>query len=150
MNAYEILGLENENNMKKVIEDFLDTPLTKTSEKYNHFDFINVDKSLYVELKSRSFTSTKYDTFFISVNKYNHIKSLINNNLNVSIFIFYKFTDKLLYLKIDRDLINNNSYIVCDDVGTEPKTYNYNHKYCNYIVKNYYFKNEFFKLLLQA
>ena len=49
MNAFEIQGLENEKKLHEIIENFLDTKLFKTINKYDTFDYINIDKNLYVE-----------------------------------------------------------------------------------------------------
>lgn len=143
---YEELGYQNEKELKPIIEEFLNIPLIKT-DRYNKFDFINVEQNIYVELKSRSFESTKYETIFLSKDKYIFIQNLLNASSTNTVYLFYKFTDALMYLKFDLEKMKNNEYIVmCTTTnGTTPRINFYNHKYNKNIIQNYYMLISCFK-----
>ena len=139
LSKFEQFGYINEEELKPTIEDFLKIPLIKT-DRYNKFDFIDTGGDIYVELKSRSFESSKYDTVFLSKDKYNFIQNLLTTSPTSTIYLFYKFTDKLMYLKFDLQKMINNEYIVMNgtDANAYPKINFYNHKYNKNIVQNYY------------
>ncbi len=61
-----VFGKLKEVDIKEILEQYFNTKLN-TSSKYNLIDFRNED--LYIELKSRRNTYSKFDTTIIGSNK---------------------------------------------------------------------------------
>ena len=93
---YEILrkfGLEQEENIKGILEESFETSLFKTLGRYNSFDFIDEEKNLYVEVKSRQNLKDAYPSTMIGWNKLEEALKLIKEDKIV--FLVFNFTDKI-------------------------------------------------------
>ena len=86
-----VFGKLKENEIKEILEQYFNTTLQTTS-KYNLIDFQNED--LYIELKSRRNTYSKFDTTIIGSNKIDYAKSL-----NKKVIFVFNFIDGLYYIE---------------------------------------------------
>ena len=81
-------GLENEQMEINNLSTFFNTKLMKLS-KYNSFDFVNSDKTIYIELKTRRCKLKKYATTMITYSKI--LKGLEYVNKNKSVYFIFKY-----------------------------------------------------------
>ena len=86
-----VFGKLKENEIKEILEQYFNTTLQQTS-KYGLIDFYNDD--LYIELKSRRNTYSKFNTTIIGSNKIDYVKTLNKKSL----FVF-NFIDGLYYIE---------------------------------------------------
>ena len=86
-----VFGKLKENEIKEILEQYFNTTLQTTS-KYNLIDFQNED--LYIELKSRRNTYSKFDSTIIGKNKIDYAKSL-----NKKVIFVFNFIDGLYYIE---------------------------------------------------
>ena len=86
-----VFGKLKEVEIKEILEGFLNTKLN-TSSKYNLIDFQNDE--IYIELKSRRNTYSKFDTTIIGSNKIDYAKSL-----NKKVIFVFNFIDGLYYIE---------------------------------------------------
>jgi hypothetical protein len=84
-------GKLKEIEIKQTFEQYFKTTLQTTS-KYNLIDFQNED--LYIELKSRRNTYSKFDTTIIGSNKIDYAKSL-----NKKVIFVFNFIDGLFFIE---------------------------------------------------
>ena len=84
-------GKLKEIEIKQILEQYFNTTLQITS-KYNLIDFYNDD--LYIELKSRRNTYSKFDTTIIGSNKIDYAKSL-----NKKVIFVFNFIDGLYFIE---------------------------------------------------
>jgi len=87
-------GEAQEDIIKPKIESFFDVGFEKTS-KNNEFDYINKDKKIIIELKSRTNKKDKYPTTIIGNNKWCKAQKLLEQGWEI--FFFFNFTDVLCY-----------------------------------------------------
>jgi hypothetical protein len=97
-------GKNNESKLKSKIETFFKCNLLHTN-KNNVFDFIDNDKKILIELKTRKNTKLKYPTTMIGYNKI--VESIEKIKNGWTIYYIFSFTDKLTYYKFEKD---NNEY----------------------------------------
>lgn len=97
-------GNNNEKLLKSKIENFFKCNLHHTN-KTNVFDFIDTDKKILIELKTRKNTKMKYPTTMIGYNKI--LESIKKIKEGYTIYYIFNFTDKLTYYKFEND---NNEY----------------------------------------
>ena len=97
-------GKNNESKLKSKIETFFKCNLHHTN-KNNVFDFIDNDKKILIELKTRKNTKLKYPTTMIGYNKI--VESIEKIKNGWTIYYIFNFTDKLTYYKFEKD---NNEY----------------------------------------
>ena len=86
-----VFGKLKEIEIKQILEQYFNTTLQTTS-KYNLIDFYNDD--LYIELKSRRNTYSKFDTTIIGSNKIDYAKSL-----NKKVIFVFNFIDGLFFIE---------------------------------------------------
>ena len=84
-------GKLKEIEIKQILEQYFNTTLQTTS-KYNLIDFYNDD--IYIELKSRRNTYSKFDTTITGSNKIDYAKSL-----NKKVIFVFNFIDGLYYIE---------------------------------------------------
>ena len=87
-----LIGKEKE-QIEKILHQKLDH-----QPRYSKFDFAN--DSTLVELKTRSITSTKYNTTFVNIEK------ILNVPPTKNVYFFFKFTNELRYIKYDSVLFS--------------------------------------------
>jgi len=90
-----LFGFQKETELKKIIENHFDCNFDYT-DKYHLYDFINNDKKIMIELKSRNNTYNKYPTTMIGMNK---VKYGIDSDHTC--YFLFNFTDGLYYYKLN-------------------------------------------------
>ena len=116
-------GEEQEQKVKPLLEKYFDCELVKTPQSYNIFDFINDDKKLIIEVKSRKNKKNKYPTTMVGDNKWKEAESLRDDGWEV--FFFFNFTDCLSYLEYDNQDIPRKRGGRTDRGKREIKYYRY-------------------------
>lgn len=102
-------GLEKEDKLLPIIEEYLDIELTKYDDKFSTFDFYNTDEKCYVELKSRpDFESTNFYTVMIGKNKIDKAIELLKQNSRC-IFMF-DYLDYMYSFELTDDNKDNITY----------------------------------------
>ena len=115
------LGDTYEDLLKPRLEKFLKQPLIKSDNRYSHYDF-KTENGIQVELKSRNYKSSDFNTTMLSKSKYDYI--LKQKELDVVTYVFVYF-------------IKNNVLMYCNQFNNIVKgTQTYEHKYKNYTVEN--------------
>jgi len=94
-------GIALEKHLHKIIEDDLKTKLIMT-EYYDVFDYINKDRSIYVELKGRGCCKTKYPTTMIGKNKVDEADLLLKTQARI--FFYFSFLDGLFKFQYTKEL----------------------------------------------
>ena len=93
-------GESKEDDIKSKLESYFKCNLEKTS-KLNLFDYVDNDKKILIELKSRRNDKMKYPTTMIGYNKI--IESINKIKEGWTIYYIFNFTDKLTYYKFEKD-----------------------------------------------
>ena len=93
-------GEGKEDDIKSKLESYFKCNLEKTS-KLNLFDYVDNDKKILIELKSRRNTKMKYPTTMIGYNKI--VESINKIKEGWTIYYIFNFTDKLTYYKFEKD-----------------------------------------------
>ena len=99
-------GMENEITIKLILEKFFKFKLEKTLNQYHKMDFINKLLKIFIELKSRRFVYEKYSTTFINYHKIEYANKLLEEDKDNIIYIVFKYTDGLYYIKYDEYLFS--------------------------------------------
>lgn len=112
-----IMGELNEDLVKQYYLDE-DIVLLK-NDKYSIMDFIDIDNNQYIEIKSRTFKSTKYPTTMIGENKF-----IFASKCGKKCKFIFVFTDKALYYDY-----NPNDRFITEYCGRKDRGYieNKNH-----------------------
>ena len=97
----EEMGQRNEIQCLPFIKAHLGMELTST-DKFNTFDFVSVEKKVLVELKSRTCKKDKYPTTMIGINKVLKSQDLVRKGWEI--YYYFKFTDGLYYIKYSNSL----------------------------------------------
>ena len=87
-------GEKKEDEVRERLEKHFACELIKT-HKTHLFDYVSLDKRLFIELKSRKNTKNKYPTTMIGYNKVKYALDKISEGYSV-VFAFC-FTDQLCY-----------------------------------------------------
>jgi uncharacterized protein (DUF3820 family) len=93
-----IYGDIKEKDLLPVLEDYFKVKLTKLGE-YNEFDFVNKEKKILVELKSRRITKDQYPSTMIGYNKIE--KGFDKIEEGYSIYFVFCFLDVLSYYELE-------------------------------------------------
>lgn len=91
-------GLEAESKTHPIIEKHLGIEMKQT-ENYHTFDYVNLEKKIYAELKARNNTSYKYPTTMIGLNKIEKGLELIKKGFEI--YLYFKFLDGIFYYKMN-------------------------------------------------
>lgn len=119
-----IFGSKNENVVINILNKKFNCNFIKTN-RYNHFDFVDKNEKIAIELKSRRINKYKYPTTMIGFNKVVEGERYINKNYRT--FFIFNFLDGLFYYEIAEnsieenwiqknsfDPVNKNVYIPCN------------------------------------
>tara|TARA_R110002096_G_scaffold17332_6_gene60188 strand:+ start:281 stop:766 length:486 start_codon:yes stop_codon:yes gene_type:complete len=102
-------GDDNEAIGKVLIEEYLEVPLRKYTNKFSVFDFYNTDLKILVELKSRRNDSKKYDTQLIGNNKWKTAKQKVKDGYKV--YFFWLLKDGLWFYEVNNNQEFKTSYL---------------------------------------
>lgn len=96
-----LFGRDSERLIKPLLEKHFNILLDQ-QKTFCPFDFVDVVKKNYFELKTRRICSDTYGDVFIGKNKIDYIKEK-----NVDAFFVFKFNDGLFYIKYDAVLFGS-------------------------------------------
>ena len=120
-----IYGNKKENDLLMYLNKYFNTELHKTPS-YDEFDFIDKNKKIMIELKSRRiYKEMHYDTM-IGYNKVIRGKDIINAGYRV--YFVFSFKDGLYYYELKEDNIKKKWIKMggrCDRGKSEIKRYCY-------------------------
>jgi len=85
-------GVALEKHLHKIIEDDLKTKLIMT-EEYDIFDYVNKDRSIFVELKGRNCYKSTYPTTMMGKNKIDEADQLLMTQARI--YFYFSFLDGL-------------------------------------------------------
>ena len=89
-----LYGFDQEEKMKEIIEKALDIKLER-SDKNAVYDFINKDKKILIELKSRRCRKNQYKTTMISCHKIGELLKKVEEGYTV--YLFFNYLDCVCY-----------------------------------------------------
>lgn len=116
-------GLQSENENIDVIQKYFNCSLVKTGQ-YNEFDYVDKDKKILIELKTRKNTLNTYPTTMIGYNKI--LKAIDKKIEGYTIYFCFQFTDYLCYYIFEKDNVKWQSIGGRKDRGcNEIKQYYY-------------------------
>ena len=94
-------GQKIEDNLKPKIDKFFDCDFKRNSNIFDILDFHDEEKKKIVEVKGRNNPSDQYEDTIITCGKITEGLMMVEGGYEV--YIFFVFTDKTLYLKLDPD-----------------------------------------------
>lgn len=92
-------GEKSEKLNINILSNFFNCNLVNTEGNRNPFDFVDEEKKVFIELKSRRNTKDKYADTMVGTNKINTGFKHINNEYKV--YFCFQFTDGLYYYQLD-------------------------------------------------
>ena len=100
---YELWKAEQkiEDNLKPKIDKFFECDFKRNSNIFDILDFHDEEKKKIVEVKGRNNPSDQYEDTIITCGKITEGLMMVEGGYEV--YIFFVFTDKTLYLKLDPD-----------------------------------------------
>ncbi len=104
----EKFGLEQEQICLPLINKFFKFNLMKPEGVYNHFDFYDIDRNTYVELKSRHYFSTSFKDYEIGHWKIHKAVQHLKNGSRV--YVVNNFYDKIVYYELTLKNIQTLDY----------------------------------------
>ena len=96
-------GLESESGQRNKIGEYLGCELKKTEDEFSSTDFIDDDKKIMVELKTRRVYSHSYPSSMITPNKLIDMCEAIK--IGFTAYVFIKFKDGLYCYDVKNNLI---------------------------------------------
>lgn len=95
------IGKQIEDELLPKINTAFDCDFVRSSNIFDILDFKDDNKKRIVEVKGRRNTSTKYDTTIITCGKLT--EALMKIECGYDVYFFFVFTDKTMYIKVDKD-----------------------------------------------
>ena len=92
-----LFGFDQEEKLKEIIEKHLDIELERT-DKSCVYDFVNEEKKILIELKSRRCGKNKYKSTMISCHKIGELLKKVEEGY--TIYLFFNFCDKICYYEL--------------------------------------------------
>jgi len=97
-------GLRQEKKLRRKFKTYFNClHLKKIKDQYHSFDFVGILKdnktTVYIELKSRTNTSTKYDTTMISYSKI--VKGYQLLEKGILVYLTFQFTDGCYFYRLE-------------------------------------------------
>ena len=94
-------GQKVEDNLKPKIDKFFQCDFKRNTDIFDILDFHDDTKKKIVEVKGRNSPSDQYKDTIITCGKIT--EGLMMMETGFEVYIFFVFTDKTLYLKLDTD-----------------------------------------------
>ena len=94
-------GQKVEDNLKPKIDKFFQCDFKRNTDIFDILDFHDDTKKKIVEVKGRNSPSDQYKDTIITCGKIT--EGLMMVEMGFEVYIFFVFTDKTLYLKLDTD-----------------------------------------------
>ncbi len=101
----EKLGIDAENELNPILNTFFDCDFKTDANMYAPYDFIDTDKKVVIELKTRRISSQAFLTILIGWNKYEVMKKFKEQGYDA--YFVFKLTDGIFYWSVPDDLPND-------------------------------------------
>jgi hypothetical protein len=98
-------GDRSEKKTKPLLEKFFKTVFKRT-DRYNTFDFINKDNTIFIELKTRRCCKTSYPDSMMPYNKIRKALKMIAEDGEKKVYLVFKFIDELCYFELNAESFN--------------------------------------------
>jgi len=95
------LGREIEDALKPKINKFFDCDFSRSDDIFDILDFRDENKKVIVEVKGRTCKSTQWRETIITCGKIT--EGLMEIEKGYQVYIFFVFTDKTMYIKLEPD-----------------------------------------------
>ena len=118
LNSDLVYGLNKEKQFKPILEKYFNCNLEFTPN-YHKFDYIDNEKKIMFEIKSRKNNYNKYPSTMIGLNKYTYSK-----NTDYECYFIFNFLDGLYYYKVNDNTLNECS--VCKGGRKDRGRFEYN------------------------
>lgn len=97
------LGIKIEEEIKPYLDEFFETTFEKRSnDVFDVIDFTN-NENIQVEIKGRTCSSTQYEDTIVSLSKIHEAETLMDEDENLKVYLFFVFTDKTMYIQIPKE-----------------------------------------------
>jgi len=120
-------GIEQENKLLRIIEEYLDIELNKSNNEFSVIDFYNTKEKCYVELKCRTnIPSTNFYTLMIGKNKIDKGIELLKKGCRC--ILLFNYLDYFYSFELtddNKDNITYKYYTRTDRGVDEVKEYGY-------------------------
>jgi hypothetical protein len=98
------LGRQTEDELKPDIDKFFGCDFYRNDDKFDVLDFHDDNNKVIVEVKGRKCSSTAWKETILTVGKIT--EGLMEVEKGYDVYIFFVFTDKTMYIKIEQDKCN--------------------------------------------
>ena len=95
------LGRKIEDEIKPEIDEFFDCDFQRKDNIFDILDFHDEKNKVIVEVKGRTCASTKWKDTIVTCGKIT--EGLMEIEKGFDVYIFFVFTDKTMYFKLDPD-----------------------------------------------
>lgn len=95
------LGRQTEDELKPDIDKFFDCDFYRSDDKFDVLDFHDDNNKVIVEVKGRKCSSTAWKKTILTCGKIT--EGLMEVEKGYDVYIFFVFTDKTMYIKLDPD-----------------------------------------------
>jgi hypothetical protein len=99
------LGILSEERVKPILEEKFDLKLLKLN-KTHFYDYLDEDKNIYVEIKSRCTKYNQFNTTLIGDDKLKYAQILLKRNPNTTFKLVFVFVDGTYYIDYDDELFS--------------------------------------------
>jgi hypothetical protein len=100
------LGRQTEDKLKPDIDKFFGCDFYRNDDKFDVLDFHDDNNKVIVEVKGRKCSSTAWKETILTVGKIT--EGLMEVERGYDVYIFFVFTDKTMYIKLEQDKCNWN------------------------------------------
>lgn len=95
------IGKQTEDALKPEIDEFFDCDFYRNDDKFDILDFHDDNNKVIVEVKGRKCSSTAWKETILTCGKIT--EGLMEVEKGYDVYIFFVFTDKTMYIKLDPD-----------------------------------------------
>ena len=95
------IGKQTEDALKPDIDKFFDCDFYRSDDKFDVLDFHDDNNKVIVEVKGRKCSSTAWKETILTCGKIT--EGLMEVEKGYDVYIFFVFTDKTMYIKLDPD-----------------------------------------------
>lgn len=100
------IGQKTEDALKPDIDEFFGCNFYRSDDKFDILDFHDDEKKVIVEVKGRNCSSTRWKETILTCGKIT--EGLMEVEKGYDVYIFFVFTDKTKYVKLEQDKCNWN------------------------------------------
>ena len=111
-------GILSEERTKPILEEYFKFKLLKL-DKTHFYDYINEDKNIYIEIKTRCAKYAQYFTTMIGFDKIKYAQILLNRNDKLKFRLVFVFVDGTYYIDYDEVLFKT---FIIKNLGRRART----------------------------